>query len=194
MNKEYTPSAGWNKAALTGLVMGLATIVAAQIQGLASLAGGFAGSLLSFVLMIAKIAACIWLFKGILLRFTTGFDGITRKNLVGYGLKVALFSALVVSAFSVVEMLYIRPDTYAEAISQMREAYSAVMDSNSLMAMEKILPKFPLIMFVTSMVYCFIWGWALTGIFAGRMMPDDPFSDVFGNKGVNGGEKSQDSE
>ena len=31
------------------------------------------------------------------------------------------------------------------------------------------------------MVYCFIWGWVLTTIFSGRIMPDDPFSDVFGN-------------
>lgn len=189
MNNDYTPSAGWNKAAVTGLIMGLATIILAQIQGLASMAGGIAGSILSFVMMVAKIAACIFLFKGILTRFASGFDGLTKHNLVGYGLKVALFSALVVSAFSVVEMLYIRPDTYTQAISQMREAYSAVMDSNSLAAMEKMLPKFPLITFVTSMVYCFLWGWILTSIYAGRIIPDDPFSDVFrdrGNDGSNG--------
>ena len=46
MNKEYTPSAGWNKAAVTGLIMGLATIALSQLQGLASSIGGIAGTLL----------------------------------------------------------------------------------------------------------------------------------------------------
>lgn len=181
MNKEYTPSAGWNKAAVTGLIMGLATIALSQLQGLATSIGGIAGSLLSSAIWVARIIACIYLFKGILTRFAGGFTGITKVNLVGYGLKVALFSALIVSGFAVVEMLFIKPDTYAEAISQMREAYSSVMDSNSMAAMEKMFPKFPAIMFTTSMVYCFIWGWVLTAIFSGRIMPDDPFSDVFGN-------------
>lgn len=195
MKKEYTSSASWNSAASAGLIMGLGTIVLALVQSLAGKIPGIAGGFIGFLAMVLKIAACIYLFRWLLIRFNESYDLPGQRALSNYGLKVAILSALVVSAYSLVEMLMIKPDAFAEAMEQAMSSYSAVLDSNSMRAMETMMGKMPVITFFTSIVYCFIWGWILTGIYAKSIIPEDPFGDVFnggsGSKGENGGNQTE---
>lgn len=191
MKKEYSSSASWNSAASAGLIMGLGTIALALVQSFAGKIPGLAGSLIGFLAMVLKIAACIYLFKWLLVRFYEAYELPGQRELSKFGLKVALLSALVVSAYSLVEMLMIKPDAFAEAMEQAMANYSAVLDSNSMRAMETMMGKMPVITFFTSIVYCFIWGWVLTGIYAKSIIPEDPFGDVF--KGGNDSEGKDDS-
>ena len=191
MKKEYSSGAGWNSASTSGLVMGLATIALALLQGLAGKTSGIGGGVLSIATMFVKIVACVMLFRWLMVRFHDEYDGIDHGRLVKFGLKVALFSALVVSAYSLLEMLVIKPEAYAEATAQIRETYSSFMDSNSLNAFDAIQGKMPLITFVTSIVYCFLWGWVLTSIFAKSIEPEDPFAGMTGWNGTQG--KADDS-
>ena len=52
------------------------------------------------------------------------------------------------------------------------------MDSNSEAALEKMMPKMPIYMGIGTCIYCFLWGWLYSTIFARSIAPNDPFSDT----------------
>jgi hypothetical protein len=182
MQKDFSSGASWNSAAAAGLAMALVTIAASFIQGLSGKIGGLAGGFVSFIALVAKIAVCILVFRWLLMKFSSSFADITADRLKSYGLKIALFSGLIVSAYSLASILYIDPDTYKEAIDQAMQSYSSMLDSNSMSMMDDMMQKMPAITFFASWVYCFLWGWMLTGIFTKSIVPNDPFADYFQRK------------
>lgn len=178
MKKEFSSSVSWNSAALAGLVMGAATIVLDYLPMLPTLLGGDSviGNLLAGVFKIVKIVACIYLFRVLMLRFfntvQTDYARIQR-----YGLKVALFSSIVVAGFSVLQILVINPEMMTQTIQAVQNTYQHMMDSNTMAAMEKMISKLPVITFFSSLIYCYLWGWILSTSFARRLFPVNPFGE-----------------
>ena len=178
MTKDYSSSASWNSAALAGLVMAAVTIALDFARGLASKLPGVGGGVLSFFAWALKLVLCAWTFRYLMKRFYEGFDGVDSFSLKRYGLKLALFSSIIVSAYSLVSMLVINPDTINEIMNTYRETYASMMDSNSEAALEKMLPKLPTYIGLVSVVYCFLWGWLYSSLFSKSIAPFDPFADI----------------
>lgn len=178
MKKEFLSSVSWNSAAVAGLVMGVATIVLDYLPMLPTLLGGDSviGNLLVGVFKIIKIIACVYLFRILMLRF---FNSVRTDyaKLQHYGLKIALFSSIVVAGFSLVQILVINPEMMTNMIQEIQNTYQNLMDSNTMAAMEKMISKLPVITFFSSLIYCYLWGWILSTTFARRLFPVNPFGD-----------------
>ena len=178
MKKEFSSSVSWNCAAVSGLVMAVATIILDYLPTLALAIGlkGFLGSFLMFLIRIAKIVACVYVFRLLMLRFFNAYE-TDYTRLQHYGLKTALLSSLIVAGFSLLQMLVINPETMTQVIQEVQNSYQSIMDSNTMAAMEKMVSKLPAITFVFSAIYCYLWGWLLSTTFARRLFPIDPFGD-----------------
>ncbi len=178
MKKEFSSSVSWNSAALAGLVMGASTIALDYLPMLPALTGcgETAGYLLGGALKIVKIIACICLFRVLMLRFfrTVQTD---YARLQRYGLKVAMFSSILVAGFSLLQILVINPDMLGQTVQAVQNTYQNMMDSNTAAAMEKMISKLPVITFFSSVVYCYLWGWILATTFARRLFPANPFGE-----------------
>lgn len=178
MKKEFSSSVSWNSAALAGLAMGAATIALDYLPMLPALTGcgEIASDLLGGALKIVKIIVCIYLLKALMLRFfrTVQTD---YARLQRYGLKVALFSSILVAGFSVLQILVINPDMLSQTVQAVQNTYQHIMDSNTAAAMERMISKLPVITFFSSVVYCYLWGWILSTTFARRLFPANPFGE-----------------
>lgn len=144
MKKEFSSSVSWNSAALAGLVMGVFTIAVDYLPSLPLLLGGtgvFVG-ILNFILKVVKIVACVIAFKYLLERFHNNVK-VGYPELQRYGQKIALFSSILVSGFTMLQLLVINPDMIAQVVKSTQEAYQGMMDSNTATAMEKMMNMIP---------------------------------------------------
>ena len=178
MKKEFSSSVSWNNAAVSGLVMAIATIILDYLPTLALAIGinGFFGSFVLFLIKIAKIVACIYVFRLLMLRFFNSYE-VDYTRFQRYGLKLAFFSSILVAGFSILQMLVISPETMTQVIQEVQSSYQNLMDSNTMAAMEKMLSKLPAITFFFSLLYCYLWGWILSTTFARRLFPVDQFGE-----------------
>lgn len=178
MTKDYSSSASWNSAALAGLIMAVVTIAVDLVRGLSGRVPGVGGGVLSFFAWAFKMVLCAWTFHYLMKRFHDSFEGVDCFSLKRYGLKLALFSSLIVAAYSLVSLLVIKPDSINEIMNTYRETYASMMDSNSEAALEKMLPKLPVYIGVVTVGYCFLWGWLYSSLFSKSIAPYDPFADI----------------
>lgn len=178
MTKDYSSSASWNSAALAGLVMAAVTVAIDLVRGLSGRVPGVGGGVLSFFAWALKLVLCAWTFRYLMKRFFDGFEGVDCFSLKRYGLKLALFSSIIVAAYSLVSLLVINPDSITEIMDTYRETYASMMDSNSEAALEKMLPKLPVYIGLVTVIYCFLWGWLYSSIFSKGIAPYDPFADI----------------
>ena len=98
-------------------------------------------------------------------------------DLQRYGQKIALFSSILVSGFTMLHLLVINPDMIAQMVKSTQEAYQGMMDSNTATAMEKMMNMIPAFTFVFTLLYCYLWGWMLSTAFARRLFPVNAFGE-----------------
>ena len=111
------------------------------------------------VLWIAKFVGCILIIRAAMQRTADSYDGVERRHTRRLGIFAALFSALIYSAASLADILYINPGEIDEAFDMIMGEYSKFLDSNSL-----------------TMIYCFLYGTIVASILS-RYIPDvDPFA------------------
>lgn len=185
MKKEFSSGLSWNSAAISGLAMAAGTVALDYLGGLAGSAGGFFGTFLVLASKILKIAVCVWLFHSLMARFYNTVE-TDYASFQRYGLKLALFSSILVAGFSLLQMLVISPEAYSEIVNQTMAGYESMLDSNTKAAMEGMLGKLPAITFTFTLAYCFLWGWVLSTTFARTAFPPDEFGDRGGNGGSEG--------
>ena len=174
MKKEFTSGSSWNSASVAGLIMGAATIILTIISSLLARTGGVGGGILQSFYLLIKIAACILIFKKLMTRFMDSFEGVDRRRLYNYGLKIALLSAIIVAGYSLLYAIRHSVDNI-EAMNQVTQAYASQLDSNSIAAFEAMQGKIPSITFFATLIYCFLWGWILSAIESRGLISDDPF-------------------
>lgn len=182
MDKEFSSSASWNKAAIAGFVMAAVTVALELVKGWSGAAGGFLGVFLNLTASVAKIVVCVILFRYLMKRFADGFSGVTYPRLQRYGMKVALFSSLLCAAFALYQALQLDPEEIRSAVEESVGQLGTMLDSNSEAALEQMFPRLPAITFFMMFAYCFLWGWCLSTLFARNMSsPTDPFGDLQGD-------------
>jgi len=177
MKNDFTSAASWNSAALAGLVLAAITLAFTFLQGLAGNVEGVVSGLLGIVAWLAKLAACVVAFRWFLIRFHDKFSGVDYTRLKNYGLKIGLFSSILVSGYTLLEMLVLNPDQYKEAINSALEPMMAQLDSNTLGSLDQMMGQLPTYSFCFSLLYCFLWGWVLSVIFAKVIEPANPFQN-----------------
>lgn len=134
-------------------------------------------SLLGFLLWVLKFWACLFLMKKFMVIFARrDGDSLTRSRLLRFGFAAAFFSALVYSAAYFIDVKFIQPDMFADAIDAMAE--TGLMPSSQIELMEQMIPGLPRILFFSNLIYCWLFGAVLTLIYArGIILPGNPFGN-----------------
>ena len=162
--------------------MAAVTLVLQYVSMLPGSIGGIGGGFLSIILWVAKIICCAVFFKYLLGRFISGYDGVGYDSLKNYGLKIGLFSSIIISSLLAFMVTKIPTAEFMEAFQEQLSQMPAGLDSNTMDAMEQIMPRLPLWFFFFYLVYGCFWGWIFTLMFAKDALPRDEFGDPVARK------------
>lgn len=169
----------WESAGKAGLVLGGVSIVymlCTMLTGkLAENGPVVLLSLLNGVLWIAKFVACIYLMRLFMLRFSKADPSADNARVFRFGMLTALFSALLYSAFYLAYVSFIAPDTFEQALGMLED--NPFLDSNSMAAIEEMMPRLPTISFFVNLVWCWLFGTVLAAIFSRSIPSTNPFTD-----------------
>ena len=176
----------WNEAGLAGLCLGAVPIVyfgTGMLIGLISPEKTglvLIGSAVSLLLWVAKLLLCIYLMRSFMQRFSSSNPEADNSHVFRFGCAVAFLSALIYSAFYLAYVGFIAPDTFSTAMEAITS--NPMMDSNSLSAVEEMMPKMPRIAFFANLIYCTLYGTVLSAILSRNIPPENPFLNKNGNE------------
>ena len=178
MNDNIPSGALLNRAAVAGLALGVAsTAYLFAVQYLPQLiSSSVALSLITTLLWIAKFVGCIYILKAFMQALVDSYDGVQRRQTLRLGVFASLFSALIFSAANLADVLYISPDAIEQAFDIALSQYSAMLDSNSLAAIDSLKGNMPAITFFSNFIYCFLYGTVLSSILSRYVPKSDPFA------------------
>ena len=169
----------WNEAGKAGIVLGGVVIIYSLLVSAASrFLGGLPANILAFLLWMLKFGGCLYLMRFFLVRLGRQYDGVSNRTAFSYGVRIALLSALVCSAYALSDAI-LHPETVEQAFDLVRSQFSEMnmLDSNSLSAMEQLERSYPAYMFFTQLIYCFLFGTVLAKIYSSRFPQADPFGE-----------------
>ena len=126
-------------------------------------------NIVSVVLWAGKFVGCILLMRFFMKRLMRSYEGVTRQNLLGYGVLIALFSAIITAACGYVAIQYVFPDIIKNTFDTVLQMYNGMLDSNSLSAIEKMEGSFGTISLVSNLIWCFVYGWILSVIMSSSL-------------------------
>lgn len=169
----------WEQAGKAGLVLGgisIAYMLLTMLTGKVAENGPTVlMGLVNFLLWAAKLGACIYLMRFFILRFAMRDPSVDSSRAFRFGTLTALLSALLYSAFYLAYVSFIAPDTFEQALSIFED--NPMMDSNSMAAIEEMIPRMPTISFFVNLVWCWLFGTVLSAIFSRNVSSKNPFID-----------------
>lgn len=165
----------WTAAAIPGVVLAAISTAYLLANTYITMAAFPGSSALVFFLDLAKIVACIWLMRLYMKRFSTDFSDASASDLRHLGTLIAVLSALIFATASMAFYKY-NPEIVGEAIDTALGMYQDKLDSNSMNALDKMMENFPTLIFFSQFIYCTLYGWILSAILAGRIIPSNPFA------------------
>ncbi len=174
INKRLINSEATGAALLFGLISGGYDLLSPLLPKLPSALG----NILSIVLWAAKLVGCIALMNYFMKRLRSRYEDVDRSSLLHYGTLIALYSAIITAVCSYVSTQYIYPNMISDSL-QMLESY---VDSNTRTALSEVEGRFPIISLVSNLIWCFLYGWALSGILSARIASADMFAGSNNNK------------
>ncbi len=169
----------WNEAGKAGLAMGVVSTIylfATQFLGKMEIPV-FLNMLLTTVLWAAKFGGCIWLMMFFMKKFAVGNPEVDNKGTRRFGTVAALLSAIVYAAISFANIAFISPDLYTEQMDMVMQQMAPMMDSNTMAEMEKTMQNLPQFTFISTLIYCFLYGAILSAILSKNIPSRDPFAD-----------------
>jgi len=181
MEKNYTSRDIWNKASGAALVIGAIPVIYSLLSLLlakwtsGSTAVSILKGFLAFVLWSAKFAGCIMLMRMMMDSFIKSFTGVGKSDLFKFGTLIAVLSAFIVSAFDLVDCVFIEPDKFKSLMDVYTSQAASKLDANSLETLNRLSDYFPQITFISRFLYCTIFGTVLSAIFAGSLTASNPF-------------------
>ena len=169
----------WEQAGKAGLVLGgisiLYMMLTAVTGKVAENGSTVLMGLINILLWLAKLGGCIYLMRFFMLRFSQADPEADNARVFRFGMLTALLSALLYSAFYLAYVSFIAPDTFENAMEAITD--NPMLDSNSLAAIEEMMPKMPTISFFVNLVWCWLFGTILAAIFSRNIPPKNPFAD-----------------
>ena len=138
-------------------------------------------TVLTMILWIAKFAGCILILRAAMQGTADSYNGVERSHTRRMGIFAALFSALIYSAASLANILYINPGEIDEAFDMIMSEYSKILDSNSIAMIDGYRENLPTMTFFSNLIYCFLYG-TIVSLILSRHIPDvDPFAGFHDN-------------
>ena len=169
----------WEHAGKAGLVLGgvsTAYMLITMLTGkLAGSGPAFLLGLLNFVLWAGKLAACIYLMRLFMLRFSAADPSADNGRVFRFGTLTALLSALLYAACYLAYVSFLAPDTFEQVFDSLRD--NPMLDSNSLSMLDEMLPNMPTYAFIATLIWCWLFGTVLAAIFSRNIPPQNPFID-----------------
>lgn len=167
------------QAGKAGLVLGgvsIAYMLLTMLTGKAAENGpAILLGLVNILLWVAKFLGCIYLMRFFILRFAANDPEADNSRAFRFGTLTALLSALIYSAFYLAYVSFIAPDTFEEALSALTD--NPMLDSNTLTAVEDMIPRMPTISFFVNLIWCWLFGTILAAIFSRNISSSNPFID-----------------
>ncbi|MGN0190971.1 MAG: DUF4199 domain-containing protein [Candidatus Cryptobacteroides sp.] len=184
MKETVTNKAILNLSSIAGLALGGVSVAYLLISENITewISSAVAVSVINMILWIAKFVGCIALMKFFMRKLVQDYDEVKTFHTLKLGIVSAAFSALLYSAASLADMLYINPESINEAYDLAMSAYSSILDSNTLRAMEQVKGSLPTISFFSNLIYCFLYGFVLSSILSRNIPIIDPFADFHRNE------------
>ena len=185
MKEEPSSAEIMNRAGIAGLALGAVSTAYMFIgQYLPHLIQApVAVSIISVLLWIMKFGGCIYLMAWFMTSLARSYSGAERRHTLRLGLWASLFSALIFSAASLANTLFINPEGISQAFDQALGMYASQLDSNSLAAIENVKESMPTISFFSEFFYCVIYGSILSSILSLNIPKNDPFAAFHKNDG-----------
>ena len=175
MKETVTSGILWNDAARTGLVLGGVCIIYTLLTSwLTTDAGGLVAGVLFAVrtlLWLVKFVGCLFLMRFFLLRICLRYDGVTSQTVFGYGVRIALLSALVYSAYILADAMLMEPEQLDAVFDTATGSLSSYMDANTQAVMEQFRQYYPQYMFFGNFLYCFLFGVILSRLYSRELPP-----------------------
>lgn len=168
----------WSVAAGPGLVLGAVSaiyLLASHLLG--HIDANILRASLSVLIWIAKFVGCILLLKLFMKRYVSTIQDADSSDSFKFGVVVALLSAFVFSAAYFAYAQFIAPDMFTEAFAAVQDAYSEYLDSAAIEELQNFLPDLPKWLFGVNLVYCFLYGTALSAILCRDIPSRNPFAD-----------------
>lgn len=177
MSEKVSFKTIWHEAGVSALVLA-AVCMAYQLvsQFLSTAGGGALLSLLSTLLLAAKIFACVALVRLYMYRFKQNNPQASRTDVRRLGTTIGVLSGFVLSALLMAYYMW-NPETLQQAMDTAMQTLSQTMDRNQMDMLEKMMENLPQIAFFSNFFYCCIWAWVLPAILAPRIVSDNPFDD-----------------
>lgn len=167
-----------NTASVSGAILGVFTIVCTALSNvIAGAESPVLASVLNIIIWLLKFVGCILIMRWAMKKFAGRYEGVRNRQVFILGMLSALFSAILVSAYSYIYMEFINPEQLKEAMDMVYQSMSGMMDSNTLEEMQSMESKMPAISFFSSLIYCFLYGTILSSILSGGIISDNPFED-----------------
>lgn len=167
------------QAGKAGLVLGgvsIAYMLLTMLTGKAAENGpAILLGLVNILLWVAKFLGCIYLMRFFILRFAANDPEADNSRAFRFGTLTALLSALIYSAFYLAYVSFIAPDTFEEALSALTD--NPMLDSNTLTAVEDMIPRMPTISFFVNLIWCWLFGTILAAIFSRNISSKNPFDE-----------------
>ncbi len=167
------------QAGKAGLVLGgvsIAYMLLTMLTGKAAENGpAILLGLVNILLWVAKFLGCIYLMRFFILRFAANAPEADNSRAFRFGTLTALLSALIYSAFYLAYVSFIAPDTFEEALSALTD--NPMLDSNTLTAVEDMIPRMPTISFFVNLIWCWLFGTILAAIFSRNISSKNPFDE-----------------
>ena len=170
----------WNTAGKAGLILGLiptAYLFITQMLGQAEIPA-LINSILSIILWIAKFAGCIWFMRMFMKSFAVSDESVTNSNTFKLGMRMALLSAVVYSAFAFANVAFISPELFQEQMDMTMQQMAPMLDSNALSQIDRLYESLPQITFFSNLIYCFIYGTVLSFILSRNIPSKNPFAEL----------------
>lgn len=169
----------WNNAGKAGAVLGIATaalmFIDQALSGLQTI-----GLLLRAVIWVIRFVGCILLMRYFMQRLCARYSGVTNSDTFRYGMIIAFLSGLIYSAFILANILIISPDLIDKQFDLIIQSYSSFLDSNTLSSVEQMKSIYPQTAFFSQLIYCFLYGTALSAILSRYIPKTDPFANYTG--------------
>ena len=110
-------------------------------------------------------------------KFVSDNDVDDNRTSFVFGMLVALFSAILVSAYTLANVLFISPESVDLLFDTVYNVMGPALDDNGRNAVEHLREIYPQYIFFATLIYCFIYGTILSAILSARIPSKDPFAE-----------------
>lgn len=167
-----------NEASRTALWFGLISGGFVLLSLPLSATGKTAVNILVNILSLAKLVGCIWLMRYMMQKLKSSYEGVGKRELVRYGTRIALFSAIITAAVTYVSYQYLFQGAVTTIFDNMYiSLQQSGLDANTAELLNILESKYATYSTLGTLLWCFVYGWILSRILAPRIAPDSIFED-----------------